>query len=253
MILILAAATLISVLMGEGTEAITIIIIVLMNAAMGFFQEYRTEKTLEALKELSAPTARVRRGGVEKSVSARTVVPGDLLVLEAGDKIAADCVLKSGTRLACNESMLTGESLPVEKKEGDKLFMGCIVTEGRGEALVTSTGMATEMGKIAGLMQEASEDPTPLQRKLKQLGGFVAAACILICLAVAFLDVYKRQVLYFRQLQTDAAAVRFQRNRQRDGHHRRSVSGYAFYGGAGDHCGCFRSDQLLRQRRCTGF
>lgn len=187
MILILAAATLISVLMGEGTEAITIIIIVLMNAAMGFFQEYRTEKTLEALKELSAPTARVRRGGVEKSVSARTVVPGDLLVLEAGDKIAADCVLKSGTRLACNESMLTGESLPVEKKEGDKLFMGCIVTEGRGEALVTSTGMATEMGKIAGLMQEASEDPTPLQRKLKQLGGFVAAACILICLAVAFL------------------------------------------------------------------
>lgn len=187
MILILAAATLISLLMGQGSEAVTIIIIVLMNALMGFFQEYRTEKTLEALKELSAPTARVRRGGMEKTISARTVVPGDLLLLEAGDKIAADGVLKSGTRLSCNESMLTGESLPVEKKDGDKLFMGCIVTEGRGEVQVTSTGMATEMGKIAGLMQEAAEDPTPLQRKLKQLGGFVATACVLICLAVAFL------------------------------------------------------------------
>ena len=87
---------------------------------------------------------------MEKTISARTVVPGDLLLLEAGDKIAADGVLKSGTRLSCNESMLTGESLPVEKKDGDKLFMGCIVTEGRGEEQVTSTGMATEMGKIAG-------------------------------------------------------------------------------------------------------
>ncbi|WP_367925891.1 cation-translocating P-type ATPase [uncultured Ruthenibacterium sp.] len=187
MILILAAATLISVLMGEGTEAITIIIIVLMNATMGFFQEYRTEKTLEALKELSAPVARVRRGGVEKNVSARTIVPGDILLLEAGDKIAADGTLSEGTRLACNESMLTGESLPVEKKNGDPLFMGCVVTEGRGEAVVTATGMSTEMGKIAGLMEEAAEDPTPLQKKLKQLGVFVATACVIVCLAVAFL------------------------------------------------------------------
>ena len=187
MILILAAATLISVLMGQGAEAVTIIAIVLLNAVMGFLQEYRTEQTLEALKELSAPTARVRRDGAEKTVSARTVVPGDVLLLEAGDKIAADAKLQSAAALQCNEAMLTGESVPAGKKAGDTVFMGCIVTAGKAEAVVTATGMATEMGKIAGMMDEASEGPTPLQEKLKQLGRFVAAACVVICLAVGLL------------------------------------------------------------------
>jgi len=187
MILILAAATLISVLMGQGAEAVTIIAIVLLNAVMGFLQEYRTEQTLEALKELSAPTARVRRDGAEKTVSARTVVPGDVLLLEAGDKIAADAKLQSAAALQCNEAMLTGESVPAGKKAGDPVFMGCIVTAGKAEAVVTATGMATEMGKIAGMMDEASEGPTPLQEKLKQLGRFVAAACVVICLAVGLL------------------------------------------------------------------
>ena len=187
MILILAAATLVSLWMGEGTEAVTIILIVLMNAVMGFLQEYRTEKTLEALKELSAPTARVRRGGREQEVSARTVVPGDVLLLEEGDKIAADGRLQSAVRLSCNESMLTGESLPVQKQAGDAVCMGCIVTSGRGECVVTATGMQTEMGKIAGMMDEAGEEPTPLQLRLKQLGRFVAAACVIICLSVGFL------------------------------------------------------------------
>ena len=187
MILILAAATLISVLMGEGTEAITIIIIVLMNATMGFLQEYRTEKTLEALKELSAPTARVRRGGRELEVGARTVVPGDVLLFEAGDKVAADCTLQTGVQVSCNEAMLTGESLPAAKQPGDRLYMGCIVMTGRGEGVVTATGMETEMGKIAGMMETAGEEPTPLQLKLKQLGRFVAVACVTICLAVGFL------------------------------------------------------------------
>ena len=187
MILILAAATLVSVWMGEGTEAVTIILIVLMNAEMGFLQEYRTEKTLEALKELSAPTARVRRGGKTREVSARTVVPGDVLLLEEGDKIAADGRLQAAVRLSCNESMLTGESLPVQKQAGDAVCMGCIVTSGRGECVVTATGMHTEMGKIAGMMEEAEEDPTPLQLRLKQLGRFVAAACLIICLSVGFL------------------------------------------------------------------
>ena len=187
MILILAAATLISVLMGEGTEAITIIIIVLMNATMGFLQEYRTEKTLEALKELSAPTARVRRSGRELEVGARTVVPGDVLLFEAGDKVAADCTLQTGVQVSCNEAMLTGESLPAAKQPGDRLYMGCIVMTGRGEGVVTATGMETEMGKIAGMMETAGEEPTPLQLKLKQLGRFVAVACVTICLAVGFL------------------------------------------------------------------
>ena len=187
MILILAAATLVSVLMGEGTEAITIIIIVLMNATMGFLQEYRTEKTLEALKELSAPTARVRRGGRELEVGARAVVPGDVLLFEAGDKVAADCTLQTGVQISCNEAMLTGESLPAAKQPGDRLYMGCIVMTGRGEGVVTATGMETEMGKIAGMMETAGEEPTPLQLKLKQLGRFVAVACVTICLAVGFL------------------------------------------------------------------
>ena len=184
MILILAAATLVSVLMGEGTEAITIIIIVLMNATMGFLQEYRTEKTLEALKELSAPTARVRRSGRELEVGARTVVPGDVLLFEAGDKVAADCTLQTGVQVSCNEAMLTGESLPAAKQPGDRLYMGCIVMTGRGEGVVTATGMETEMGKIAGMMETAGEEPTPLQLKLKQLGRFVAVACVTICLAI---------------------------------------------------------------------
>ncbi len=187
MILILAVATLISILMGQGTEAVTIIIIVLLNATMGFLQEYRTEKTLEALKELSAPTARVRRDGKELTLNARGVVPGDVLLFEAGDKLAADCALLAGAGISCDESMLTGESVPVAKKNGDTLYMGCTVMGGRGEGRVTATGMSTEMGKIAGLVDDAEEDPTPLQTKLKQLGRFVAIACVGICLAVGFL------------------------------------------------------------------
>lgn len=187
MIVILAIATVISILMGEGTEAVTIIAIVLLNASLGFLQEYRTEKTLEALKELSAPNARVVRDGVISTVSAKDIVPKDLLVFEAGDKIAADCIATCAVRLACDEAMLTGESVPVTKHEGDKLFMGCIVTSGKGEAHVTATGMHTEMGKIAHLVNVAEEDPTPLQIKLKQLGRFVAVACVSVCLAVGFL------------------------------------------------------------------
>ena len=180
MILILAAATLISVLMGQGAEAVTIIAIVLLNAVMGFLQEYRTEQTLEALKELSAPRP-VCGATARKKTVARTVVPGDVLLLEAGDKIAADAKLQSAAALRCNEAMLTGESVPAGKKAGDTVFMGCIATAGKAEAVVTATGMATEMGKIAGMMDEASEAP-PLQEKLKQLGRFVAAACVVICL-----------------------------------------------------------------------
>lgn len=187
MILILAGATLVSLWMGEGAEAATIILIVLMNAVMGFLQEYRTEKTLEALKELSAPTARVRRGGREQDVSARTLVPGDVVLLTEGDKIPADCTIQTCSRLACDESMLTGESVHAPKKTGDPVYMGCIVTGGRGEAVVTATGMRTEMGKIAGLVEQAAEEPTPLQVRLAQLGRFVAAACVIICLAVGFL------------------------------------------------------------------
>ena len=115
------------------------------------------------------------------------MVPGDVLLFEAGDKVAADCTLQTGVQVSCNEAMLTGESLPAAKQPGDRLYMGCIVMTGRGEGVVTATGMETEMGKIAGMMETAGEEPTPLQLKLKQLGRFVAVACVTICLAVGFL------------------------------------------------------------------
>ena len=187
MILVLAAATLISVVMGQGAEAVTIIVIVLLNATMGFLQERRTEKTLEALRELSAPTARVRRGGEEKEIAAYTVVPGDVLIFSEGDRLAADGTALETVRLSCNESMLTGESAAVAKRPGDKLCSGCTVLSGHGEMLVTATGMATEMGKIAELVDTAAESPTPLQLRLRQLGRFIAALCVTVCLAVGLL------------------------------------------------------------------
>ncbi|MEG1068610.1 MAG: cation-translocating P-type ATPase [Ruthenibacterium sp.] len=187
MILILAAATIISVLMGEATEAVTIIMIVLLNACMGFFQEYRTEKTLEALQELSAPTARVRREGKESTENARKIVPGDVLIFSAGDQIAADARIDESSGILCNEAMLTGESAAAAKQAGDRVFAGCTVLAGHGEGTVSATGMTTEMGKIATMIDSGSEDATPLQIKLKQLGRFVASMCVLICLSVGML------------------------------------------------------------------
>lgn len=187
MILILGVATVISVFMGEGAEAITILLIVLVNALLGFFQELRTEKTLEALEQLSAPAALVIREGQKQQIDAQELVEGDIVLLNTGNRIPADCKLLEGRHLSCDESMLTGESVPVHKKEGDSLYMGCAVSQGYGKGIVTKIGMQTEMGKIAGLVQEAQEPPTLLQQRLKQLGTVVAAACVVICLAVAAL------------------------------------------------------------------
>ncbi|MDD3428777.1 MAG: cation-translocating P-type ATPase [Oscillospiraceae bacterium] len=185
MIIILAVATLLSVLMGEGREAITIIAIVLLNAFMGFIQEYRTEKTLSALKAMSAPNAQVIRGGVHQSVPAAHLVVGDAILIEAGDRVPADAQLINASNLQIDEAILTGESVPVAKSEGTTIMMGTTVAAGHGTAVVTATAMATEMGKIAGLLKNAEEEKTPLQIKLQQLGKFVAIACIVICLAVS--------------------------------------------------------------------
>lgn len=191
MILILAAATLVSAWMGQGAEAVAILAVMLLNGVMGFVQEYRTEKTLEALARLNAPTARVRRDGREQKIAAAQVVPGDVLLVQAGDRVAADCRLDACVGAACDESMLTGESVPVHKGPGEMLYMGCILTAGRCEGVVTATGMATEMGKIAHLVDGAREGPTPLQRQLRQLGRYVAAVCLAVCLAVALLGVWQ--------------------------------------------------------------
>jgi Ca2+-transporting ATPase len=177
-------------------DAIAIGGIVVLNAIVGFTQEYRSEKALEAMKKLTAPKARVIRDGKEIIIDAKEVVPGDILVLEAGDRIAADGILLETAELEVNEAILTGESTPVRKKVGKAkpdtpvaerkncVFMATHVTYGRGKALVTSTGMKTEFGKIAEKVQEIEEEETPLKKKLddfaKKLGKFIIFICIII-------------------------------------------------------------------------
>ena len=185
MIFILAAATIISLVMGQTTEAVTILAIVLLNAVLGVVQEYKTEKTLEALIALSAPSATVLRDGKAQPVPAAQLVTEDIILLEARDKVPADGVLLEGVQLQCDEAFLTGESAHVAKAAGDKVYMGASVLAGNGVARITATSMRTEMGRIANMLQETETAPTPLQKRLKQLGGFVAAACIVTCFAVA--------------------------------------------------------------------
>lgn len=208
MIMILLASTVVSVLMGEITEAIAIIIIVLLNAILGFIQEFRTEKTLEALKNMAAPTARVIRDGRQATIAASEIVPGDLIVLVPGDKIPADGRLSEVASLQCDESLLTGESIPVEKHRAagdapvrepgraDQVYMGTVVTKGRGKAVVTATGMQTEMGKIAGMLHQIEEEPTPLQRRLEQLGKYIAVGCLLICGVVTATGILRGEELF---------------------------------------------------------
>ncbi|HLO02560.1 MAG TPA: cation-translocating P-type ATPase [Symbiobacteriaceae bacterium] len=197
MVLVLLAATVLSYALGETADAITIIVIVLINAVLGFIQEYRAEQSLEALKQMAAPVARAIRDGSEMAIPAKELVPGDLLLIEAGDRIPADCRLLQATTLEVEESALTGESLPVRKRVewlggaeaplGDRrnmLHLGTTATRGRAVAVVVATGMATEMGKIADLIGEVEEEETPLQRRLEQLGKWLVAVCLGVCTLV---------------------------------------------------------------------
>jgi len=220
MVMILIVCTLISAFMGELTEAITIIAIVIVNAVLGFIQEYRTEKTMKALKELAAPVARVVRDDRLVEVPAENVVPGDLIVLEAGDRVPADAVLVEANGLFVDESLLTGESIPVEKSIqsadqkiesiGDKLnhiFMGTIVTSGRGKAYVTETGMSTEMGKIADMIQDIEDEETPLQKRLDHLGKFIVYGCLIICAIVSITGIIRGEKIFTMLLSGISLAV----------------------------------------------
>lgn len=202
---ILIGAAIISYFMGERADAITILIIVVMDAVLGFIQEYKTEKSLEALKELAAPTARVVRDGNLITIKAREIVIGDIVEIEAGDKVPADCLIIKGEGFLSDESILTGESLPVEKLSyngrgkisgKNTFYMGCSVTHGRGRCRVISTGMDTEMGKIASMLQEIETSQTPLQRKLNNLGKVLVAGCIIICAIVTAVGILKGEDIY---------------------------------------------------------
>ena len=198
--LILVVSTVFSVLLGEIMEAYTILAIIFLNAILGFIQEYRTEKTMEALQQMAAPMSSVIRDGKQQSVPSSTLVPGDLVLLEAGAKVPADLSLLESTELSADESLLTGESQPVPKQAGaqgdHQVYMGTSVTSGRGIGQVTAIGMETQMGHIADLLRSIPQEDTPLQRKLSQLGKYIGIGCLVICLLVTVTGVLRGLPLY---------------------------------------------------------
>ena len=204
MIIILIVSSVISFFMGENSEGIAILVIIILNGLLGFFQEMRTEKAMEALMNMAAPHARVIRDGSIKDIPADMVVPKDLIVIEAGDRVPADSVIIEGNSLFLDESMLTGESIPVSKNEINKrnhiqngitnaniLYMGSLVTNGTGKAVVIATGMETEMGKIADMIVSAGTQETPLQKRLERLGEIIVTFCLIICAVVAFMGILR--------------------------------------------------------------
>ena len=179
MVLLLIVAAVVSLFLHEYTDAIVIMAIVVLNAVLGFAQDYRAEKALAALKKLAVPLVRVRRNGVVQEMSARDLVPGDIVLMEVGNYIPADCRLLESINLKIQEAALTGESEAVEKQIdalstenlplGDRTnmaYMGTVVTYGHGRAVVTETGMNTELGHIAESLRTVESEPTPLQTRL---------------------------------------------------------------------------------------
>ncbi len=197
MVVVLLIAAVISFLIGETTDAIMIMIIVVLNALLGFTQEYRAERAMAALKQLSVPTVRVRREGHVREVAATNLVPGDIVLLEAGARVPADARVIESVNLRVEEAALTGESVPVDKitaplsgdsiQIGDRrnsVFMGTAITYGRGAAMVVETGMRTELGKIADMLQQVTEEKTPLQRRMAELGKWLAIGAFFLVLVV---------------------------------------------------------------------
>ncbi|RLG09152.1 MAG: ATPase [Thaumarchaeota archaeon] len=197
LILILLIATGLSIVIGEILDAALIITIVIVSAVLGAFQEYRAERALEALRKLTAPEATVIRSGVEKRVLAREIVPGDILVLMAGDRVPADARVLASQESKLDEYSLTGESttvtkivdpLPEDVSLADRLNMvyaGTVVVYGKGKAVVVATGMNTEMGKIAEMVQEVEKEKTPLEKRTDQIGKILAYLCLSVAILVA--------------------------------------------------------------------
>jgi Ca2+-transporting ATPase len=202
MVLILIAAAVVSGFLGKVTETVAIASIVVLFALLGFFQEYRAEQAMAALKRLAVPVVRVRRRGEVGELSARELVPGDVVLLEAGNAVPADMRLVESVNLRIQESALTGESEPVEKHAdplpredvtlGDQhnmAYMGTVATYGRGTAVVTATGMNTELGKIATLLQTVESGMTPLQHRLDRIGKQLAVGGIIVAALVMAIGV----------------------------------------------------------------
>ena len=206
MVLILIVAAVVSGLLGKTTETVAIAAIVILFGILGFVQEYRAEQAMAALKKLAVPIVRVVRGGERRELSARELVPGDVVLLEAGSAVPADVRLVESVNLRIQEAVLTGESEAVEKNTdalaaeslplGDRVnlgYMGTAVTYGRGTAVVVGTGMATELGKIAALIQNVDESSTPLQRRLDGVGKLLALVGVVVAGLVMLIGVLLRE------------------------------------------------------------
>jgi Ca2+-transporting ATPase len=221
MVIVLIVAAVISAVIGDVKDMIAILAIVILNAVLGFVQEYRAEQAMAALKKMSAPVVKVRRGGHVLEIKSVELVPGDVILLEVGDAIPADSRLITATNLKVQEASLTGESIPVEKATepveggeeialGDRsnmVYLGTAVTYGRGSAVVVGTGMRTELGKIADMIQTVESEQTPLQRRMAQLGKTLALAAIGIVAIVFVLGMLRGEDLGEMFLTAVAMAV----------------------------------------------
>ncbi|MFD2171458.1 calcium-transporting P-type ATPase, PMR1-type [Tumebacillus lipolyticus] len=209
MVLVLLGATLVSGLLGEHADAITIIAIIIVNGILGFYQELRAEKSLASLKQLTAPSALVNRAGEKRTIPAAELVLGDVIFLESGDRVPADVRVLECVGFEAEESALTGESLPVQKSSGciqevnaalgdrkNMAYMGTMITRGKAKAVVVATGMTTEMGRIADLIQTAEETETPLQRRLDQLGKILVYVALGITAIVVLFGILHGNDMY---------------------------------------------------------
>jgi len=206
LIAILLVAILLSIFLGHGAEAIAIALIVFFAVLLGFAQEYRSERALEALRQMTAPTATALRDGQEVVLPARDIVPGDVILLRSGDKVSADVRLVEAVNLQIEEAALTGESLPVEKQtetmsggewpvaeRKNMAYAGTAVTYGRGQGVVVATGMATEFGKTAAMLETVASTKTPLQDNLDKVGNALARASLFIVAVIVGVGLYRGQ------------------------------------------------------------
>ncbi|MFQ6057320.1 MAG: calcium-transporting P-type ATPase, PMR1-type [Anaerolineae bacterium] len=207
LILLLLAATFVSLLIGEVFDAAAIMAIVVMSAFLGFLQEYRAERALEALKKMAAPEALVLRGGRERRIPARELVPGDIVLVHPGDRVPADARLIEQFNLKVDEAPLTGESVPVNKEVAvlppetaladrkNMLYAGTTVTYGRGKAAVVATGMETEFGRIAQMIQMVEEEETPLERRMAEVGKWLGIGSLAVVAVVSLLGIFRGHAL----------------------------------------------------------
>ena len=219
LVVILIAAAVVSMISGNVESTIVILAVLIMNAILGTVQHVKAEKSLESLKQLSAPNAKVLRDGVKQEIPSRDVVPGDILELEAGDMVVADGRILHNFSLQVNESSLTGESANIDKQEAalegevaladrtNMVYSGSLVAYGRATVLVTATGMNTEIGKIAGLMNGTEERKTPLQKSLDQFSQKLAFLIMAVCAVVFILCMYRKMTLLDSLLFAVALAV----------------------------------------------